>query len=115
MTYDPTQKNHRHTDTEPFDDPVRKVGHDATSAFDDSESDPTGHASSEALDAATAVKGEEEVGSDEGDDSDERGDPNVIDAADTGADDADVNVPEFDEEERDEEERVADERDLEGR
>ena len=39
-------------------DPVKTIGHDATATFDNSESNPTDRASSEALDSATDVEGE---------------------------------------------------------
>ena len=44
--------------SEDFDDPIRTVGHDATATFDNTASNPTEHASSKALDAATANEDE---------------------------------------------------------
>jgi hypothetical protein len=44
-------------DGEPVD-PVKKVGNDATAGFDSPASNPTEHASSEALSSATDVEGE---------------------------------------------------------
>ena len=44
--------------SEDFDDPIRTVGHDVTSTFDDTASNPTEHASSEALSSATDVDDE---------------------------------------------------------
>jgi hypothetical protein len=44
-------------DAEPVD-PVKTVGHDATTTFDNSERNPTDRASSEALNSATDVPGE---------------------------------------------------------
>ena len=44
--------------SEDFDDPIRTVGHDATATFDNTASNPTEHASSEALGAATANEDE---------------------------------------------------------
>jgi hypothetical protein len=48
-TNDPTQPMSLHRDKQTFDDPIRKVGADATAAFDNSESNPTEWAGSEAL------------------------------------------------------------------
>lgn len=45
---------------ESFDEILRKVGPDATATFDNSASNPTEHASSEATNAATAVDGDDE-------------------------------------------------------
>ena len=42
-----------------FDEILRKIGPDATATFDNSASNPTEHASSEATNAATAVDGED--------------------------------------------------------
>jgi hypothetical protein len=42
-----------------FDEILSKIGPDATATFDDSPSNPTEHASSEATNAATAVDDEE--------------------------------------------------------
>lgn len=39
-------------------DPIKSIGDDATATFDDSPSNPTEHASNEALDEATNVEGE---------------------------------------------------------
>mgnify|MGYP001057303429 CR=1 FL=1 len=81
--FDPTQRPNIHRDLETFDDPVRKVGPDATAVFDNSNSDPTDRAGSEALGTA---------GSDQQDDipGDGDGDFGVrADALDTGIDDAD--------------------------
>jgi hypothetical protein len=69
---------------EGFDEILRKIGPDATATFDNSASNPTEHASSEATNAATAV---------EGDESDE-------DLEDV--DDADAEEEEVDEEDEDE-------------
>jgi hypothetical protein len=43
-----------------FDEILRKIGPDATAMFDNSASNPTEHASSEATNAATAVDGDDE-------------------------------------------------------
>jgi hypothetical protein len=43
-----------------FDEILSKIGPDATATFDNSASDPTEHASSEATNAATAVDDEDE-------------------------------------------------------
>ena len=43
-----------------FDEIFSKIGPDATATFDNSASNPTEHASSEATNAATAVDGEDE-------------------------------------------------------
>jgi hypothetical protein len=51
-----------------FDEILSKIGPDATATFDNSPSNPTEHASSEATNAATAVDGEDEVLEDEDDD-----------------------------------------------
>jgi hypothetical protein len=63
---DPTQI----TDQSPsFDETLRKIGPDATATFDNSPSNPTEHASSEATNAATAVEGEDETLDEEDDDA----------------------------------------------
>lgn len=49
---DPTQAPSLHRDKQTFDDPVRKVGADATATFDNSPSNPTERASSESMEAA---------------------------------------------------------------
>jgi hypothetical protein len=82
-TNDPTQRPNLHKDTDTFDDPIRKAGPDATATFDNSVSNPTEWAGSEAL-ASTAP----------GDEDTEAGDEDLstgvrADAADTGIDDAD--------------------------
>jgi hypothetical protein len=52
-----------------FDEILREVGPDATAMFDNTASNPTEHASSEATSAATAVDGENEKLEDEDDDA----------------------------------------------
>ena len=52
-----------------FDEILSKVGPDATATFDNSPSNPTEHASSEATNAATAVKGDDEELDEEDDDA----------------------------------------------
>jgi hypothetical protein len=52
-----------------FDSFFSKVGPDATSTFDDSASDPTERASSEATNVATAVDGEDDALEEEDDDA----------------------------------------------
>ena len=52
-----------------FDEILRKIGPDATATFDNSASNPTEHASSEATNAATAVDGEDEELEEEDDDA----------------------------------------------
>ena len=52
-----------------FDEVLRKIGPDATATFDNSASNPTEHASSEATNAATAVDGEDEKLEEEDDDA----------------------------------------------
>lgn len=52
-----------------FDELLGKVGSDATGMFDNSASNPTEHASSEATNAATAVDGEDERLEEEDDDA----------------------------------------------
>jgi hypothetical protein len=44
-----------------FDEILHKIGPDATATFDNSASNPTEHASSEATDAATAADGDSEL------------------------------------------------------
>jgi hypothetical protein len=56
----------KNADAEDF---MSKVGPDATAMFDNSESNPTEHASSEATNAATAVDGEDELLEEEDDDA----------------------------------------------
>ena len=52
-----------------FDEILSKVGPDATATFDNSTSNPTEHASSEATNAATAVDDEDEALEEEDDDA----------------------------------------------
>jgi hypothetical protein len=52
-----------------FDEILPEVGPDATAMFDNTASNPTEHASSEATSAATAVDGENEKLEDEDDDA----------------------------------------------
>lgn len=52
--YDPSQRPNLHHDLQTFDDPIRKVGPDVTANFDNSESNPTEWAGSEALGSVTA-------------------------------------------------------------
>jgi hypothetical protein len=52
-----------------FDEILSKIGPDATATFDNSPSNPTEHASSEATNAATSVDGEDEELEDEDDDA----------------------------------------------
>ena len=52
-----------------FDEILSKVGPDATATFDNSASNPTEHASSEATNAATFVDGEDEALDEEDDDA----------------------------------------------
>lgn len=91
-----------------FEDPIRSIGPDSTATFDNTASNPTEHASSEALDAATAV--------DDEDDEDLSGDgiagdgPLITDAPETGADDAD----EDDEEEYDDDDEEDEDEDDDG-
>ncbi len=54
---DPTQDP---AQSQSFDETLRKIGPDATATFDNSPSNPTEHASSEATNAATAVDGDDE-------------------------------------------------------
>jgi hypothetical protein len=51
-----------------FDEALSKIGPDATATFDNSESNPTEHASSEATNAATAVDSDDEELEEEDDD-----------------------------------------------
>ncbi len=67
--------------SEDFDDPIRTIGADATSTFDDTASNPTEHASSEALDAATAVDDEPDPVSE----SDDAIEPAIAEGADEEA------------------------------
>jgi hypothetical protein len=52
-----------------FDEILSKIGPDATATFDNSASNPTEHASSEATNAATAVNGSDEEVEEEDDDA----------------------------------------------
>jgi hypothetical protein len=52
-----------------FDEILRNIGPDATATFDNSPSDPTEHASSEATNAATAVDGDDEELEEDDDDA----------------------------------------------
>ena len=52
-----------------FDEILSKIGPDATATFDNSPSDPTEHASSEATNAATVVDDEDEELEQEDDDA----------------------------------------------
>jgi hypothetical protein len=51
-----------------FDEILSKIGPDATATFDNSPSNPTEHAGSEATNAATAVNGDDAVLEEEDDD-----------------------------------------------
>ena len=51
------------------DEILRKIGPDATATFDNSPSNPTKHASSEATNAATAVDGDDDELEEEDDDA----------------------------------------------
>jgi hypothetical protein len=51
-----------------FDEILSKIGPDATATFDNSPSNPTEHASSEATNAATAVNGDDAILEEEDDD-----------------------------------------------
>jgi hypothetical protein len=79
------------TNNQSFDEILRKIGPDATATFDNSASNPTEHASSEATNAATSVDGDD-------DEEDE-------DLEDEDDDDAELE----EDDEEDEEEDVADE------
>jgi hypothetical protein len=81
-----------------FDEILHQVGPDATATFDNSPSNPTEHASSEATDAATAV---------EGDDEDDLGGKEDLEDEDGVEDDEAAALEEDDEE--DEQEDVEDE------
>jgi len=52
-----------------FDEILRKTGPDATATFNNSASNPTEHASSEATNAATALDGDDEQLEEEDDDA----------------------------------------------
>ncbi len=52
-----------------FDEILRNIGPDATATFDNSASNPTEHASSEATNAATAVSGDDEELEEDDDDA----------------------------------------------
>jgi hypothetical protein len=52
-----------------LDEILRKIGPDATAMFDNSASNPTVHASSEATNTATAVDGDDEELEEEDDDA----------------------------------------------
>lgn len=94
--YDPTQTRNQHADVNAFDDPIPKVGPDVSAIFDDSESDPTEWAGSEALQNVIDPGRQTEA---------RNPNPEVyVDAMDTGVDDADLG----------DEEDEADEEDLDG-
>jgi hypothetical protein len=57
------------TRNQSFDEILSEIGPDATAMFDNSASNPTEHASSEATTAATAVGAEDEKLEDEDDDA----------------------------------------------
>jgi len=80
---DPTQGPSLHRDKQTFDDPVRQVGSDVTATFDNSRSNPTEWAGSEAL-VSTAP--DEDAGLDHEEDLNRKA---RADALDTGIDDAD--------------------------
>ena len=52
---DPTQLPTLNNDPETFDDPIRKLGADATTTFDNSRSTPTEWSGSEALDPDSGI------------------------------------------------------------
>jgi hypothetical protein len=70
-----------------MDDPIRNIGPDATATFDHSSSNPTEHASSEALNATTADTDDDadeeldEDAAEEEEDDEEDEDEDVEDAA----------------------------------
>jgi hypothetical protein len=83
--YDPAQKPNLHNDINTFDDPIRRVGPDIAATFDNSTSNPTEWAGSEALRTAT------ETDEDDGLSGEGFVDSGVLaDAPDTGIDDADL-------------------------
>ena len=100
---DPTQTPDLHNDQDTFDDPIRKVGPDVTQTFDNSESNPTEWAGSEALE--TDQDDEEDEEAFENDDDLDLG--VRADAPETGIDDADRSLAALDDEEDE-----ADETDL---
>ena len=53
-----------------FSNPLRNIGPDSTAVFDESDSNPTEHASSENLGAASKLDDEEEEDEEEGEDED---------------------------------------------
>lgn len=57
VSNDPTQDP---AQSRSFDETLREIGPDATATFDNSPSNPTEHASSEATNSATAVEGDDE-------------------------------------------------------
>ena len=85
-------------------DPIRKIGPDSTATFDNSSSNPTEWASSEAL----GVSEEEDDEEDNVDESEDL-DPMDKDAPISGADDADLTSVDDDIEEDEEDEDDADE------
>jgi hypothetical protein len=66
ISSDPTQDP---AQSQSFDETLRKIGPDATATFDNSPSNPTEHASSEATSSATAVEDEDEALDEEDDDA----------------------------------------------
>jgi hypothetical protein len=73
-----------------FDEILSKVGPDATATFDNSASNPTEHASSEATNAATAVTGAEDTLEEEDDDAAELEEDDEEDEEEDVADEAGV-------------------------
>jgi hypothetical protein len=73
-----------------FDELFSKIGPDATATFDNSASDPTEHASSEATNAATAVRGRDAELEEEDDDAAELEEDDELDEEEDVEDEAGV-------------------------
>jgi hypothetical protein len=73
-----------------FDEILSKIGLDATATFDNLVSNPTEHASSEAMKAATVVDGEDEELEEEDDDAAQLEDEDEIDEEEDVEDEAGV-------------------------
>jgi hypothetical protein len=73
-----------------FDEILSKIGPDATATFDNSPSNPTEHASSEATNAATAIDGDDEDLEEEDDDAAALEEDNELDEEEDVEDEAGV-------------------------
>ena len=87
-----------------FSNPLRNIGPDSTAVFDESDSNPTEHASSENLGAASKLDDEEE--------EEEEGEDEDFDDEEDDEDDEEDEEDDDDDEDEDEDEEDGDEDEL---